>query len=155
MSTEKTLDEQIAEIESKRKAIKDRHEAAFKVQLLADLQALSRLEEEHGFERVLRINIPGWKEDSGAATLFVFRVPLESEKTFKAWEDEVGKAAKGSPKVLNASRNLAKSCMVYPDRDSQHDLWEASIELAAGILAASAGVIAKRAQGEAQEEGKE
>jgi hypothetical protein len=54
-----------------------------------------------------------------------------------------------------ALHTLAEACVVYPDRKTQKDLYEATMELAPGILSKSGGLIVKAVEGKADEEKKD
>lgn len=126
--------------------------AAHADQELTDLEALVDLEAVHGFDRVLRIDLKGWKPGAGAATLVAIRVPMKSESFFRRFESKVSK-----PKAdtLAAMHELAEGCVVYPDREKQKDLYEATVELAPGVITMAADLIVKAVQGKADEEKKD
>lgn len=147
--------EKRAEIQAKRDALRAKEAEAHEEQELVDLEILADLEAEHGYERVKRIDIGGWKPGCGAATMVIARIPLASESYFKRFEMDVSKAKPGSDAVLGAHHQLARVCLVYPTKDKHKDLHEATFELAPGLLSHIAHVIVKAVQGKADEEKKD
>jgi hypothetical protein len=145
-----TAAERIAAAQAKREAIKASEADAFVEQQATDLEALVELEDEHGFDRVVRIDLTGWRPGVGAATMVVARVPLNSEKVFKRFEDTVSK--KDSKTSTNdAGITLARACLVYP---ADKALLDATMELAPGVLSHLGLQLIKAVQGSAEEEKK-
>lgn len=155
-SEEELLDEQLASIAKARAARKGGEDLARKRQQVVDLEALSGLEEEHGFNRVLRIDIEGWKSGAGAATMVVVLLPERRDAKFKRFQQELNKERPESSKRLDAADKLARSCLVYPDAktDDGKSLLESTLELAPGLLTHVANQIDGWATGKAMEEGK-
>jgi hypothetical protein len=155
---EELLDEQLAAIAKARAVRKGAEDVARKRQQVVDMAALSELEEEHGHNRVLRIDIEGWKSGAGAATLVAVLLPERRDAKFKRFQQELNKERPDSPKRIEAADRLARSCIVYPDpKDEEHGgkaLFEATIELAPGLLTHVANQIDGWATGKAIEEGK-
>lgn len=147
----KTPEQRKAAALAKRELQKKGEAEAFAVQEADDIERLVELEGEHGFERVLRIDLNGWKPGAGAATLVVARVPFASEKVYKRFEETVSK-----PKAenLKAAHALAEACLVYPHRTDDAALYAATLELAPGLLTHVANQIANAVQGRAEEEKK-
>ncbi|MBP9863389.1 MAG: hypothetical protein KBD62_35920 [Kofleriaceae bacterium] len=143
-----TAAERIAAVNERRERLKKEEAAAFAEQQANDLEALADLEATHGFDRVVRIDLNGWKPASGAATMIVVRVPLKSEDYFKRFEDTVSKPKSDN---LKATTQLASACLVYP---SDKDLLAATMELAPGILSNAGLQIIHAVQGRAEEEKK-
>jgi hypothetical protein len=155
VSAEKpTPADRIAAALAKREALKAQEAEAFAEQQAADIEALVELEEEHGFDRVLRIDIGGWKPASGAATMVAARVPMGSEKVYKRFQETVAKAKPQSTTTLTAATVLGESCLIYPPKSDAKDLYEATLELAPGILVHVGQQIAKAVEGKAEEEKK-
>ena len=146
--------ERIAAAMAKRESIKASEALAFAEQQATDIEALVDLEGEHGFERIIRIDIDGWKPGVGAATMVVIRVPLSSEKVFKRFQDTFAKAKEGSTTKSDAGITLGRACVVYPSEKTDKALFDATIELADGVLAHAGGQIVGRLQGSAEEEKK-
>lgn len=136
---------------AKRAALKSAEAEAFAEQEAIDFERLVDLEEEHGFERVLRIDLGGWKPNAGAATMVVARVPLGSERDYKRFEETVSKPKSEN---LKAAHTLALACIVYPHPKNDAALYAATLELAPGLLTHVAGQIAAAVQGRAEEEKK-
>lgn len=147
--------ERIAAAQQRRDAIREEHAHAYAEQQATDLEVVAALEDEHGFERVLRIDVGGWKAGEGAATLVVVRIPKSSESVFKRYEQTVSKAKTGTTAGLDAAHMLAEACLLYPSKKNQKDLYDATMELASGIRSNMAFQIAKVVQGNAEEEKKD
>lgn len=146
--------ERIAAVEARRAAARAEVAAAHAEQQATDLEALADLEETHGYERILRIDINGWAVGQGAATLVVTRVPKASEKVFKRFQETVEASKKGATASSAAAETLARSCLVYPSPESAKALYDATIDLAPGILGHVALQIVEAVQGRAEEEKK-
>lgn len=163
MSDEKTVEERIAELHERRQANLDAHKAAHQAQYLEDLEALVALEEEHGVERLLKVEIRGWKADSGAVTMVIAKRPRKSDALLKRFIDMSRRSKKGEKlddgEVDKAGELLANSCIVYPAVPKKGDpspdpAYDATIELAPGLLLTVAGALVTAAMGKAEEEGK-
>ena len=146
--------DKIRALEERRAKNRAAHEEAHAEQFAKDFERVIELEEEHGFERVLRIDVGGWKPDVGAATLVVLRVPTASEKLWKRYEDTVAKAKPESTTRLTAAHVLGEACLLYPSKSTDADMHKATMELASGILSNAALQVAKVVQGNAEEEKK-
>lgn len=127
---------------------------AFAEQQANDIERMVELEEEHGFERVQRLDIGGWKPGVGAATMVVVRIPTSSERVFKRYQDTAAKAKDGSTTRTDAVVTLGASCIVYPHRDTDKALHDATIELAPGIIGHAGAAVINTVQGNAEEEKK-
>lgn len=151
MSEKLTPERRVAAANERRAALKALEAEAHAEQQATDIERLVDLEEKHGFDRILRIDLGGWKPDAGAATLVAARVPLASEGVFKRFQ-----VALNSPKAdhAQAANTFAAACLVYPHREDDKKLYEATLELAPGILVAVAGELSKAAMGHAEEEKK-
>ncbi len=157
------VDEQIAALLERRAQSRAEHDAAHKLQHLADLTALVALEEEHGVERLLRVEIKGWKSGSGAVAMVVAKRARKSDKLFSRFVAMM-RASKKCEKVDDnemerAANLLAESCIVYPAVPKKGEAnpdgaYEATLELAPGLLTNVAGAIVTAAMGKAEEEGK-
>lgn len=153
MSADKpTAAERIAAALAKREALKTAEAEAFAEQQATDLEALFELETEHGFDRVVRIDLNGWKPGAGAATMVVVVVPTGTDKSYLRFQETAAKAKPQSTTVMNAATLLASVCMVYPAPKS--DLLAATLELAPGIMVHAGQQIAKVVEGKAEEEKK-
>ena len=148
------LREKIAAQQARRDANKDAFELAHAEQQFADLERLASLEEEHGFERVQRFDVPAWNPGEGAATMVLARVPRAKEAIVKRFEQTAAKAKDGDGKILEAGHLLARSCIVYPSERDEKELYEATMDLAAAMLSHVGVQIMKLVQGKAEEEKK-
>ena len=156
MTAEKlTPAERMKAAEARRGKLREEHQAAYDEQQATDFARLVDLEAEHGFDRVLRINLKGWKASEGdtqAATLVVARIPLSSERLVKRFEDTVSKPKAENLKALHL---LAESCLIYPSRTNEKALYEATLELAPGLLSNVGHAIVEAVQGKVEEEKKD
>ena len=137
---------------AKREALKAMEADAFAEQQATDFERLVELEEEHGFERVKRLDVGCWKPGVGAATMVIVKIPTSSEKVFKRYQDTAAKAKEGTTSRTDAVVTLGASCIVYPERGS--DLYKATIEIAPGIDGHAGAVVISTVQGNAEEEKK-
>ena len=153
MSAEQpTAAERIAAALAKREQLKTSEADARAEQYAVDLEALVDLEGEHGFDRIVRVDVGVWQPGKGAATMVVAKAPRGSEKVFKRFEEKIAKAKKdGSTAVLDAHHELAISCLVYP---SDKKLLDATLDIAPGLLSHVANEIVKAVQGSAEDEKK-
>lgn len=149
-----TPEEIIKGAEARREAIRKAHGEAHLAQQAVDIVALVELEEEHGYERIMRVDIGGWKKGVGAATMVVARIPDRRETFFRRYEQTVAKAKPGTTSALDAAHMLAEACLIYPSKKDHPELHEATMELAAGVLTNLALQVAKIVQGNAEEEKK-
>lgn len=153
--SEKTPDEVIAEATERRARNRAAFDVAHKAQFAIDFVALVDLEEKHGFGRVLRVDLGGWKADVGAATLCVVRLPEGRDADFRRFEQTVAKAKReGTTQNLEAAHFLARACLLYPSEKEHPDLYKATLNLADGILTNLANQIAEAVQGKSPDEKK-
>ena len=144
--------DRIVAAQAKRDAIKLTEDTARQEQFAIDIEAIVELEAEHGYDRIVRIDIGSWKPDMGAPTCVAVRIPLNSEKKFKRFLDQINRAKEHSKEKLEAQGLLARSCFVYPALDSAE--FTAALEVGPGLLEHAAYEIIQRSQGKAAEEGK-
>jgi hypothetical protein len=156
-----TVDEQIEALNERRAKGKEAHDTAWKTQHVVDLAALADLEDEHGYDRLVRVELRGWKADSGAATMAVAKRARKSDKLYKRFVDMVRRSKKGEKidegEVEKAGNLLANSCLVYPappEKGADGGAYEATLELFPGLLTSVANAIVVAAMGKAEEEGK-
>ena len=144
--------ERIAQAEKRREVREKAYAEARELQHADDLEALDKLEDEHGWGRILRIDLDGWQPGSGAVTLIAAKLPLSSDATFKRFaQQSVGKDKKAQA-ILDSGDAFGSSCVVYPAPDSE--AYRATIESFAGVLGHVAVQVVKAVQGRAAEEGK-
>ena len=119
------------EIEEKRAKRKADAEAARAEQYEKDLEALDKLEEEHGDNRVAALEVRGYVK--GLPTLVVVKSP---GKFYKRYTDKVRKAAgKNATAVGEAQDELGEACIVYP---SEPDVRKAMFAEFTGTLVSAA-----------------
>lgn len=150
-----TAEEQLQAIQERREARKAMEKAAYDAQRVLDMTALADLEDELGYERVKAISLSGWRPGEGAATMVVVRLPRKSEAVFKRFEQMLTRAKEGTPAKLEAQTLLAESCLVYPSKKDSPELYNATMELAPGVLSNAAFQIVVAVQGQAEVEGKD
>ncbi len=141
-------------IEAAKKRIADQresHESARLEQHATDLEKLAELEAEHGPDRLVKVGLKSWKE--GAATMVVACVPAKRDTVFRRYEQTISKAKSGTTQHLDSSHLLAESCLVYPSKKNEPELYDATFDLAPGALSHLALLLVKGAQG-ADDEGK-
>lgn len=144
-----TAAERIAAAQARREALKVAEAEAHAEQQATDLEALVELEAVHGYSRIVRVDLAGWKP--GAASMVVARIPLGSEAVYRRFEQTVAKAKKDSGDAMAAGATLATACLVYPDDKA---LREATLDAAPGILQHVALQIVTAVQGAAEEQKK-
>lgn len=150
-----TAEEQLQAIQARRDARKAQEKAVYDAQRVLDMTALADLEDEHGYERVKSISLSGWRPGEGAATMIVVKLPRKSESVFRRFEQMTSKAKEGTQAKLEAQTMLAESCIVYPSKKDNPELYNATMELAPGVLSNAAYQIVIAVQGQAEAEGKE
>jgi hypothetical protein len=150
--TDEELQKRREALANKRDEQRTSEAKAHALQEIVDLEAIAELEAEHGFDRVLPVKLIGWKPGADAATHIAVRVPLKRESLIKRYESQI---TKPKADLAAALHTLAEACVVYPDRKTQKDLYEATMELAPGILSKSGGLIVKAVEGKADEEKKD
>jgi hypothetical protein len=144
----------LEEIQARRDARRLASQHARTEQFARDLQRLDELEEEHGYERVMRVDLPGWDPAIGGPTLVIVRCPKASEAVIKRFEQEVHRSKEGSDARLRASESLGRACLVYPDPVADPESFTKVLDTAPGLLSQAALLVIRRAQGQAAEEGK-
>ena len=144
--------DRIAAAQARRDAQRAAEAEAHAEQLANDLEALADLEAEHGYDRVLRVDLRGWKPGPGAATMVVARIPTKRDDIFKRFESMAARAKSGTDDGLKALHQLAEACIVYPARKS--DELAATMDLAPGILSNRGLQLVQHVQGAAAEEKK-
>lgn len=146
--------DRIAAAQARREAMKAAEAEAHAEQLATDLEALADLEAEHGFDRVIRVDLRGWKPGSGATTMVVARIPLRREDAVKRFEQTAARSKQGSDDGLKALHTLAEFCIVYPHRKDHAEAYAATLDLAPGILSNVGLQVVQAVQGAAEEEKK-
>lgn len=138
---------------NKRRSQKANAESLLKLEQQAtDLEAIADLEDTHGHDRIIRIELTSWTPGQGAPTSIAVRVPMGSEKNCAKFNDRINKAKEGSKEKLSAQDDLAKECWVYPVFGS--DAYKAALEIAPMILNQACLQIMLASQGVAEKEGK-
>lgn len=147
-----TPEERIKAAQERRDAQASVEKAAHTEQFADDMEAIADLEAEHGYGRIRCIHLDGWKPGHGAATLVAARVPLKSESVFKRYESQI---TKPKADVVSALHTLAEACVVYPSRKDAKELYEATMDLAPGVMSMVGQKIVEAVQGRADEEKKD
>lgn len=127
----------VEEIEARREARRQAHEAARAEQRGKDMGALDQLEDEHGYGAVRAVEPARWMP--GLPSLVVVKAPDPAQ--FKRWRDrlrgEAAKEARGD--LAKPTEELADVCVVYPDAGAYARMREASpgLHLSVGNAAAA------------------
>lgn len=101
----------IEELEARRAARKSATETAKLEQYAKDLEALDKLEEEHGESAFTVMHVPAFTP--GLPTLIVIKSPAGTGY-FKRFQDQVGAAKGHKPAEMAAQEMLARACLAYP-----------------------------------------
>jgi hypothetical protein len=138
----------------KRRAERERaHAESYDEQRTIDLEHIDALEEEHGHGRVVAIALRGWRP-GGAVTTMAFRLPVASEASFKRFQQVANSDKAPTAAKVEAAEMLGAACVVYPDRKTDKAAYDATVELAPGVLGHAANEIVIAIQGDAEREGK-
>ncbi len=140
----------VADIEAKRAARKAALEEQRKAQYEKDLEALDKLECEHGDGAVAAVEAPRFVP--GMPTLAIVRAPKGAE--FKRYRDRIAGTANGKnagATIVSAQDELASVCRVYPDSKA----YESMCESFAGLHVSMAVAAAKLADAKVEEAGKD
>lgn len=150
-----TIEEQLAALEERRNKMATQLRTARLEQELVDRTRLVDLEEEHGFSRVLAITYDCWEPGHGAATMLVVELPAARTARYKRMQALINNKDTKTQAKLDAIDQLARSCVLYPSPTGEEaSVYEATIELAPGLLGNAARQIIEAVQGAANEEGK-
>jgi hypothetical protein len=147
-------EERIAELQSRRERARAAETEAYTIQQADDMARLVELEEIHGFNRIVRIDIKGWRQNSGAATMLVVRLPERKEHRFRMFQTKLAGCKETDPKRVDIAEELASACVVYPSPQTDKALYDATLELAPGVLTHAGMEITNWLVGEAKAEGK-
>jgi len=143
------------EIKKRREAMREVLAKAKEAQNDIDMDRVVELEEQYGYERIVSIKLPAWDPSIGGPTLVAARVPKSSEAIMKRFEQELNNSKEGSPQRVAARNSLARACLVYPDPDGDKETFDKVMDSAPGVLANVALVVIQKAQGIAEEKGKD
>lgn len=112
----------IEEIQRKRDERREAIQRAKEEQFAKDLEVLASLEEEHGHDAVVRLDMERFVE--GQPTFVVIKAP--SRAAYKRFQDTMAIAEKGrGQKPLEVHEQFARACWVYPaERAEQEALLE-------------------------------
>jgi hypothetical protein len=102
----------IEQIEKRRADKKSAYEADRNEQLLIDMEALEKAEDDHGIGRVVRVDMNGWKQ--GTPTMVLCRLPSTDE--LREYHESVHKNKGDARTALVAAENIARTLLLYPDR---------------------------------------
>jgi hypothetical protein len=148
-----TPEERIAAAKARRQAQADAEALAKSEQMAADLEAVADAEAEHGYDRIIRIDLTGWRPGMGAPTCVAVRVPMAADKLCQRFIEQINRSKEHSRERLTAQDLLGAACIVYPAPNS--DAYKAALEVAPLILSHAAMQVVRASQGKAEEEGKE
>lgn len=158
LTQEELADKKIAEAQARRDARKAHVELARKIQLAADIEVLDRLEEEHGHERVIRIDLIGWddKVPAGTPTMVIAKVPTQ-RAVYRRHNDQIANAvaSKDGKAAVDAKATLGRSCLIYPNEKDHPEQYKAVMDLTGeGILVSVGNQISAIMDGRSASEGK-
>lgn len=139
----------VADIEKRREERKAALAEAYEEQFEKDLFALDALEAEHGFGRVVRMNIKGFVP--GLPTFIVIRSP-GGTPLYKRYTDMVRAAGKNAAAIGAAQEMLGEASIVYP---SEPEMLKALIKEFPGAKISAAIRAVACVELEAQEEKKD
>ena len=146
--------ERIAIAQARRKALVDSEREARVLQQADDIEAIVELEELHGSERVLRIELDCWAPNRGAATCVAVLLPEAGDHKFKRFQQIANRDELKPAEKVDASDVLARSCIVYPHPKDAPEMYKATVSLSSGILAYVTNQIITHVRGRLVEEGK-
>ena len=145
---------QIDAANAKRDALKRALADAQILQAAADMIAITDLEAEQGFNRVIAIDLSSvWKPGVDAPTRIAFVVPEQSDGLAQRFIETINKHKEGSRERLLAQDALAIECVRYPEKGS--DAYKAALRIAPLVLSNAALQIVRAVEGVAQEQGKD
>ena len=142
----------VAEIETQRAALRARLDDARSEQNATDMAEVLRLEEEMGYEAVEVVYLARWSP--GATTLVVAEIPRAADHRFKRYQQLVNSKKTSGAKKIEAGDSFSRSCLLYPSPKEQTELFEATTNVAPGLLGHVALQLVMAVQGREQDEGK-
>ena len=142
----------IEEIQARRAELREANDRAREAQRITDMGHVLDLEETLGFEAVLVTHLQRWSD--GAATLVVCEVPRAKDNRFKRFQQVANSDKAKAAKKVEASEQLARSCLLYPHPKDEAELCAATLDVAPGLLGFVANELVKAVQGREEDEGK-
>lgn len=113
---EEDLDAKLADLREQRHRRRDAAAAERKPQVAKDEEALGKLEDEHGYDRLRVLRAPYYS--AGLPTLVVVKSP-GGTSYWKRFQDQI-RNAKGNKQLEGAAQDmLARACIVYPNEPEQ------------------------------------
>jgi hypothetical protein len=113
-----------------------KEESARELQEVIDLEAIDRLEEEHGHGRVAAAPLRGWIPGRGAVTRIAIVVPQRSDHSYQRFQRLILQNRRSPARAVGAIEQLARLCLRYPDpeKDKDKEAYDATLELAPVML---------------------
>ena len=142
----------LEEISVRRAEMRSANDDARAAQHVADMAEVLRLEEEHGYEAVEVVQLARWAP--GATTLVAAKIPRASDNFFKRYRQTAGSDKASAGTKIDAGDQFSRSCLLYPHPKNQVELFEATINVAPGLLGHVALQLVLAVQGREIEEGK-
>jgi len=158
LTPEEIADKRIADAQARRDKRKAHVDLVRKLQLASDLEMLDQLEEEHGHERVIRIDLIAWddKVPEGTPTMVIAKIPTQ-RAVYRRHNDQIANAvaSKDGKAAVEAKALLGKSCMLYPNEKDHPEQYKAVMDLTGeGILVSVGNQISAIMDGRSAQEGK-
>ena len=141
-------DDPASAVEARRAATKKKREQKRLAQRLIDMQAIAELEEESGLE--VKTLEPQGRYVEGAPAVVAVRPPSKAE--YNRYTSQLRSSKESSTKRGDAMDLLAKTCIVYPAKES--DALKALFEHFPGTLNSVVMVVTKLAELESEDEKK-
>lgn len=134
----------------RREKRRQEHERAEKAQFDVDFEALDGLEAEHGYGAIGAVKAPRFVP--GLTTRVYFRSPSEDE--YARYTSQYGRATdkKSTQGQRDAIALLGRTCWLYPREDEKK---KAMLEAFPGLAVVVGLAVAKRGEGEQEDEKKD
>jgi hypothetical protein len=154
LTPEQKLEKRIADAKAKINDNKESERILRLEQYADDMEAQAELEVQHGEARVVAFPLDCWTPGRGAATMLIAVLPETRDSKVKRLQQIASNDKISAAEKLEASEALARQCIVYPGKKTHEEMYNATVELAPGVLNHAARHIYKRIQGRELEEGK-
>jgi hypothetical protein len=116
-------------------------------QEIDDRKRQRELEREHGYNRVLAVPFSAWKPGVGAATRFVVLLPDARTRQFKIMQRAIARLKDDREEQVEEVERLARNCVRYPHPERDRQMFEATANLAPGIMGNLAKQIIEKVAG--------
>lgn len=103
-------------------------------QEIRDRERQRELEREHGYNRVLAVPFTAWKPNVGAATRFVVLLPDARTRQFKIMQRAIARLKDDREEQVEEVERLARNCVRYPHPERDKKMYQATANLAPGIM---------------------